>query len=74
MIWDVFEKYIGHKERKMISVLLIILGGLSIISFTSSWFPFLDSGVTNYEFLSLRNLLGFSLVLVGIGWWKNRIG
>lgn len=74
MFWDFLEKNVGHRERKLASVLLIGLGGLSIISFSSSWFPFLDASIENYSFLSIRNLLGILLILISIGLWKNRLG
>lgn len=73
-LWDLLEKYIGHKERKLGAVLLVAFGGLTITSFTYGWFPFMDSFVEGFPFLSVRNLLGILLIIVAIGWWKNRIG
>ena len=73
-IWDLIDKYVGFKERKLIVCALIIFGGLSILSFTSGWFSFLDQTMANYPILRLRNLLGILSILIGIGIWNNRIG
>lgn len=74
MFWDYLEKWVGHKERKLGSVLLVALGGLSILSVTSGWFSFLDNHIEGFTYLSIRNLLGALLILISIGWWNNRLG
>ena len=74
VVFDLIEKFVGHRERKLGAVLLIGIGGLSIFSMTSNLFTFLDKGLAGFPLLTIRNLLGVLLILTAVGWWKNRLG
>ena len=73
MIFDLLERYVGHRERKLGAVILVVVGGLSTFAWSASLFSWLDQGIGAFPLLTLRNLLGVLLILIAIGWWKNRL-
>lgn len=74
IVYDMLERYVGHRERKLGSVVLVFIAGLSILSFTADIFTWLDKGIESLPLLTLRNGFAVLLILIAIGWWKNRLG
>lgn len=72
-IWDIIDKYVGFKEKKLIVCILIAFAGLSMLSFAQGWFPILDTQLMNYPILTLRNLMGALIIIIAIGFWTNRL-